>query len=308
MGNCCARSSLIQDANTQFVFQGNMTETSDGKGSKLYSTPPGKISNTIYTNFIRIIKEQAEIISETDFLNIISSEFPNLNRILYPEQHIPTPFKNIFEAPPIKFSSGEIYKGQWNATNNKRNGFGISISADHNTLFKGEWNSDKIGDFGLFLEKNGNYYLGEFKEGKFEGKGELEIVGISRYKGDFKNDLPDGKGNFEDFENEYEYKGDWEAGKKNGRGILEFSDKTRYEGEFKNDLYDGKGKKVFENGHIYEGEFKEGNMHGNGVMFVEEGIKIEGTWDNGNLDGDVKKIYNDGKIEELFFSNGICLG
>ena len=160
MGNCCTRSSLIQDANTQFVFQGNMTETSDGKGSKLYSTPPGKISNTIYTNFIRIIKEQAEIISETDFLNIISSEFPNLNRILYPEQHIPTPIKNIFEAPPIKFSSGEIYKGQWNATNNKRNGFGISISADHNTLFKGEWNSDKIGDFGLFLEKNGNYYLG----------------------------------------------------------------------------------------------------------------------------------------------------
>ena len=169
MGNCCTRSSLIQDANTQFVFQGNMTETSDGKGSKLYSTPPGKISNTIYTNFIRIIKEQAEIISETDFLNIISSEFPNLNRIPYPEQHIPTPIKNIFEAPPIKFSSGEIYKGQWNATNNKRNGFGISISADHNTLFKGEWNSDKIGDFGLFLEKNGNYYLGEFKEGKFEG-------------------------------------------------------------------------------------------------------------------------------------------
>ena len=298
MGNCCARSSLIQDANTQFVFQGNMTETSDGKGSKLYSTPPGKISNTIYTNFIRIIKEQAEIISETDFLNIISSEFPNLNRIPYPEQHIPTPIKNIFEAPPIKFSSGEIYKGQWNATKNKRNGFGISISADHNTLFKGEWNSDKIGDFGLFLEKNGNYYLGEFKEGKFEGKGELEIVGISRYKGEFKNDLPEGKGNFEDFENEYEFKGDWEAGKKNGRGILEFSDKTRYEGEFKNDLYDGIGIIKFKNGDKYEGEFVGGNIKGKGKFIWNDGKRYDGDYEDFMKNGFGKFYWNDNKYYE----------
>ncbi len=98
------------------------------------------------------------------------------------------------------------------------------------------------------MEKNGDYYLGELKEGKFQGKGELNIQGVSLYKGEFEYDLPHGKGSFEDFENLYKYNGDWEMGYKNGKGVLEFLDGTIYEGEFKNDLYDGTGALKFSNG------------------------------------------------------------
>ena len=291
MGNCCAQGNLFWENSHQFIYQ-NETTGSEGKETKLYNQNKNP-------NLIRTIKEQAEIISEDDFETILQSNFPNLNRIVYPEGNSPSSFspKNIFSFDPIKFPSGEIYKGSWDS-NKKRQGFGISISADGNTLYKGNWESDKIGDFGLFLEKNGNYYLGQIKEGKFEGKGELKIEGISKYNGEFKNDLPEGKGIFEDYENNYKYDGDWSLGKKNGRGVLEFTDGTKYEGDFKNDLYDGNGIIKFNNGNVYEGEFVEGNIKGKGKFVWNDGKKYDGDYEDFMKNGFGKFFWKEKKYYE----------
>ena len=291
MGNCCAQGNLFWENSHQFIYQ-NETTGSEGKETKLYNQNKNP-------NLIRTIKEQAEIISEDDFETILQSNFPNLNRIVYPEGNSPSSFppKNIFSFDPIKFPSGEIYKGSWDS-NKKRQGFGISISADGNTLYKGNWESDKIGDFGLFLEKNGNYYLGQIKEGKFEGKGELNIKGISKYNGEFKNDLPEGKGIFEDYENNYKYDGDWSLGKKNGRGVLEFADGTKYEGDFKNDLYDGNGIIKFNNGNVYEGEFVEGNIKGKGKFVWNDGKKYDGDYEDFMKNGFGKFFWKEKKYYE----------
>ena len=291
MGNCCAQGNLFWENSHQFIYQ-NETTGSEGKETKLYNQNKNP-------NLIRTIKEQAEIISEDDFETILQSNFPNLNRIVYPEGNSPSSFppKNIFSFDPIKFPSGEIYKGSWDS-NKKRQGFGISISADGNTLYKGNWESDKIGDFGLFLEKNGNYYLGQIKEGKFEGKGELNIKGISKYNGEFKNDLPEGKGIFEDYENNYKYDGDWSLGKKNGRGVLEFTDGTKYEGDFKNDLYDGNGIIKFNNGNVYEGEFVEGNIKGKGKFVWNDGKKYDGDYEDFMKNGFGKFFWKEKKYYE----------
>ena len=291
MGNCCAQGNLFWENSHQFIYQ-NETTGSEGKETKLYNQNKNP-------NLIRTIKEQAEIISEDDFETILQSNFPNLNRIVYPEGNSPSSFppKNIFSFDPIKFPSGEIYKGSWDL-NKKRQGFGISISADGNTLYKGNWESDKIGDFGLFLEKNGNYYLGQIKEGKFEGKGELNIEGISKYNGEFKNELPEGKGIFEDYENNYKYDGDWSLGKKNGRGVLEFADGTKYEGDFKNDLYDGNGIIKFNNGNVYEGEFVEGNIKGKGKFVWNDGKKYDGDYEDFMKNGFGKFFWKEKKYYE----------
>ena len=298
MGNWCGKNNSNESRN-QITFPGEMITdgTSEGREPKFYQTNQGKFDDPKYSNFMKIVKEQAEIISETDFENIITSQFPYLNRIIYPENYTYTPSKNTFILPPIKFPSGEIYKGSWNSVN-KRHGFGISISSDGNTLFKGIWDLDKIGNFGLFLEKNGDYYLGQLKEGKFEGKGELNIEGVSKYKGDFEYDLPNGKGIFEDFENLYKYNGDWEMGYKNGKGVLEFHDGTIYEGEFKNDLYDGTGVIKFNNGNKYEGQFVEGNIKGKGKFIWNDGKKYDGEYEDFMKNGFGKFYWNDNKYYE----------
>ena len=297
MGNWCTNGIHNQEINNQVLFHGETSEgTSDARGPKLSTPNPNILDNNKYANYIRIIKEQAEILSETDLDNIISSNFPHFNRIPYSDEFILSP-KNTFILPPIKFSSGEIYKGSWNS-NNKRHGYGISISSDGNTLFKGKWDSDKVGNFGLFLGKNGDYYMGQLKEGKFEGKGELEIQGVSRYKGEFRNDLPEGKGIFEDYENFYKYNGDWVMGCKTGRGVLEFSDGTKYEGEFKNDLYDGIGVLKFSNGNKYEGEFVEGNVKGKGKFNWNDGKRYDGEYEDFMKNGFGKFYWNEDKYYE----------
>ena len=49
MGNCFSKGNQLLEMNSQYIFQGEMTEqTSDGKGSKLYNLNPTKITNTKY--------------------------------------------------------------------------------------------------------------------------------------------------------------------------------------------------------------------------------------------------------------------
>ena len=304
MGNdCCTKNTITkQDSNTQILFSLEPSEgTSEEKHPKSFNNilniNPKSNKENILFNFNKIIKKQAQLISETDFEKILSTQYPTLYEIPYPTQTNFSQKQNfILSSPPIKFPSGEIYKGNFNSRK-QRDGLGISINSN-GTLFKGNWNCDKIGNFGIFLEKNGDYYIGELKDGKFEGKGELEIIGISKYKGEFKNDLPNGKGILNDYEKGYTYEGDFIEGKKDGKGILEYIDGTKYEGEFKNDLYHGNGLMIFNNGNKYEGQFLNGIIKGKGIFLWNDGKKYEGEYNDFIKNGFGKFIWNDNKYYE----------
>ena len=89
--------------------------------------------------------------------------------------------------------------------------------------------------------KNGNYYIGEFKNGLRHGKGiEYYKNGNIQYDGDFINDKFEG----------------------NGKYIYE--DGEYYIGEFKNGLRHGKGTQYYKNGNIkYDGYFINGKPKNN---------------------------------------------
>ena len=94
-----------------------------------------------------------------------------------------------------------------------------------------------------------NEYKGEWKDGKFEGKGTLTEAWGGVYTGDFKNNLAHGFGRQE------EKDGSW------------------WEGEFKNDLLHGKGIFVNYDGATFEGNFFEGFLHGQGIYTKLDGTK-----------------------------------
>ena len=301
MGNdCCSNNSnQNKDLNNQVLIY---LEPSEGTtdSHKLYNNNSNKNSKLDYEkinfNFTKKIKKQAELISETDFEKILSNLYPSLNNIPFPEQKLNYQNNNFWFSSAIKFPNNEIFKGNFNSKN-QRDGLGISISPD-GTLFKGNWNCNKIGNFGLFLERTGDYYIGELKDGKFEGKGELEIIGISKYKGEFKNDLMNGKGILNDYENGYIYEGEFLEGKKNGKGVLEYIDGTKYEGEFKDDLYNGYGSIIFSNGNKYEGEFKNGVIKGKGKFIWSDGKKYEGEYNDFIKNGFGTFFWDDNKFYE----------
>ena len=95
------------------------------------------------------------------------------------------------------------------------------------------------GDFRVVEDEYGE----EFTQHLMEGDGIMWLSDGRVYKGNWKNDMKEGKGRFD-------------------RAVG-----GNYEGEFANDRMDGKGIYNLPDGTLYKGEFKHDKMHGYGEMY-----------------------------------------
>jgi hypothetical protein len=146
--------------------------------------------------------------------------------------------------------------------------------------------------------RNGTY-KGEMKDGKKEGYGIYYYTDGDIYEGEWKNDLPDGKGKHTSKDGSYSYEGTFKEGKKNGRGICYFDDGV-YEGEFYNNLFYGDGIVKYNNGDVYDGMWKEGERHGRGVYKRSSGIIQIGVWETNTFTmGTEKYLQSDGTYLEF---------
>jgi hypothetical protein len=136
------------------------------------------------------------------------------------------------------------------------------------------------------LEKDVNTWY-KFEDGK------------GRYKGEWKNGLPNGKGTKHSYKDDSYIYGYFVDGFSEGYGKQTFEktwEKTQpyYEGEFKRNNYHGKGEYHYGDGDYYKGMWKDGKYHGQGAAYntrldrtwVGEYCndeKIEGNWVNGEI-------------------------
>ena len=67
-------------------------------------------------------------------------------------------------------------------------------------MYKGEYRDGKFHGRGFYREGNGNEYRGEFKEGMFEGHGEYHYATGEVYIGEMRANLMEGYGEY-DFAN-----------------------------------------------------------------------------------------------------------
>ena len=200
----------------------------------------------------------------------------------------------------IQYNNGDTYKGTINQ-NNKKEGYG-TYSNKNNYIYKGIWKNDKIGDYGIFIDPEGNYFKGTLINGEV-AHGEMLLKNKWKYVGDFKNNLPHNKGILFHFEDKYIYEGDFIDGIKEGKGIIKYSNGTLYEGGFKDDKYDGQGKIIINNGGTYEGEFKNNIINGKGKYMYSDGKIYEGDFQNGLKHGYGKISWNENKYFEGYWIN-----
>ena len=103
--------------------------------------------------------------------------------------------------------------------------------------YNGDKKNGKAHGNGTAKMKNGNTYIGNWVEGRMEGEGLLYQDRISsKYFGDFKNNLPDGKGRETHYSKGkwYEwYEGGFSEGKRHGLGVIR--DKNGYKYNVKYD-------------------------------------------------------------------------
>ena len=144
--------------------------------------------------------------------------------------------------------------------------------------------------------ENGDHYMGDMKNGLPDGNGTLNSIfeGMGyTYVGEFKYGKKNGRGNFSSKDNKYNYDGGWRDDKKNGVGTL-FDCGDKYTGDFKNDKYWGNGTLCGKNGEIYECEFRDGKPHGLGRVTLVNGDIYTGTFEMGKIVGQVSIKYKNG--------------
>ena len=162
------------------------------------------------------------------------------------------------------------------------------------------------------------YFSGNFENNKKNGYGTMTYADMSTYKGNWKDDIPEGAG--EIHRRGESYVGEITAHKEYpktlmplpmGKGVLIKSNGDRYEGEFKGfsqisgkrdiyatgDTFDGsygyiKDHQLFKEGTLnilnyseYTGQFKEGRYHGKGEIVYKNGDTYSGNFRNGFFHG-----------------------
>jgi hypothetical protein len=115
--------------------------------------------------------------------------------------------------------------------------------------------------------------------------------GKGRYKGEWKNGMPNGKGIKHCYKTDSYIYGNFVDGFSEGYGKQTFEqtwEKTQpyYEGEFKRNNYHGKGEYHYGDGDYYKGMWKHNKYHGQGAAYSK---RLNKTW--------VGEYCNDEKVE-----------
>ncbi|PKI53002.1 hypothetical protein CRG98_026582, partial [Punica granatum] len=113
------------------------------------------------------------------------------------------------------------------------------------------------------------------------------------YRGNFKGELPHGKGKYTWLDGTY-YEGDWEEGKMTGKGQLVWPSGTRYEGDVSGGYLHGYGTFTGVDGSVYRGAWRMGVPHGIGRKEYYNSEIYEGTWKEGIREGSGRYTWNNG--------------
>ena len=151
------------------------------------------------------------------------------------------------------------------------------------------------------------HYKGEWKNGKFHGKGILKEAWGGIYFGDFKNNLAHGYGRQEEPDGEY-WEGEIRNDKLNGKGIWVTSEGSVYQGDFKDNLLDGIGIVKYFDGRVFEGKFVKDRLNGEGKITYKNGAIEQGIFKNDKLNGKGKEIFKDGTIRSGVYIDGLLEG
>lgn len=196
--------------------------------------------------------------------------------------------------------------------------------------------------YGKLVYKNGDTYIGQFKDGKSHGQGicvysNPDLKGM-KYVGSWKAGKIEGEGRMYQADGTVKQQGIWENNRykeegsygcisgdcANGYGIYLFKDGTKYLGIFKNEKPAVQGTVFYTNGSKYVGEWKNNKRNGKGTFFTPDGHFNEGIWVDDNHVGNAKSskgcvegncndgsgvyVYGDNTRYEGGFQNSVAHG
>lgn len=155
---------------------------------------------------------------------------------------------------------------------------------------------DCISGLGV-LSTNNQKLIGQFQNQKLEGYGVIEYASGSIYIGQFKNGLRDGKGEVR--HRDEVIRGVWVRDK-----YLK-STEVKMEGCKSGNCSNGDGVYIYQNSTVFMGSFSDGRANGIGICFFFDGDIYYGEWDNHTFHGKGTYLYHkNGTIQDGYWKNG----
>ncbi|KAE8894330.1 hypothetical protein PF005_g2639 [Phytophthora fragariae] len=225
----------------------------------------------------------------------------------------------------LKYSSGDVYDGEW--VDGKRHGQGV-LTFGSGGSYTGEFANDLFEGFGVLrvpksqhpLTKQwlrGEKYEGDFLRGLKHGRGTWQTRSGDQYDGELKQGLYDGRGVCVYGASGDVYDGEFVRGLRHGRGELRFRNGSTYSGAFRLDNFHGFGRMSYGSGGIhgtYVGEFVDGKRHGQGVRTYGNAAanktnrrRYEGAWEDDEPHG-TGVLERDGCTAVGIFERGLQKG
>ena len=126
-----------------------------------------------------------------------------------------------------------LYTGEWK--DGLKHGKGQLIT--EKIKYSGKFENDVFsGNKGVLCDQKGNIYEGDFVNGKFEGYGHYKMSNGDNYIGQFKNGYFEGKGQLTDKKGNV-FNGNFVRGQKDGFGLIVKSNGETIEGKYKNGIF-----------------------------------------------------------------------
>jgi hypothetical protein len=144
-------------------------------------------------------------------------------------------------------------------------------------------------------DENGNIYIGEWLNGKRDGRGRQTWKNGDVYEGEWKEDKQDGLGR-STFASGCRYIGWISQNCKHGIGEYVWSDGSSYLGEWKNNLMHGVGNYKWACGRAYLGHWDKNEINGFGVYSWEDGRRYEGYHEANKRHGEGLYYMADGTV------------
>jgi hypothetical protein len=156
---------------------------------------------------------------------------------------------------------------------------GLGSGGGAGSKYVGEWKDGKYNGKGIYTYAYGDKYVAEFKDGNFNGQGTYTSASGNKYVGGFQDDKFNGQGTYTSASGD-KYVGEHKDGNFNGQGTYTSTSGDKYVGEHKDGNFNGQGTYTSANGDQYVGEYKGNKRNGQGTYTFTDGSVYEGIWKN----------------------------
>ena len=173
--------------------------------------------------------------------------------------------------------------------------------------YVGNFKNGKFNGWGVYTHANGAKYDGQWVDDKKQGFGIFEWPNGAKYDGQWADGNLNGYGTYTWPDGE-KYVGQYADGKRKGKGTLTLPGGAKYVGQWADDKKNGQGTITWPDGRAYVGQFAGGVRNGHGTMTWPGGGRYVGQWANDKMNGQGTYTFSDGKEYVGQFVDGIRSG